>query len=187
MLGLPALESNSPKVFEKLAVCPRRIFSSLCSLDWSLAQEESQEKPGAAWKKADSSVYLGQWGGRRDKPATLPHLHSQDYTLCKLRGNLHFPAPTPKSVCLFGMYISHPGFWKAILNIQWPRKANQCIFLCSMSAEDPLPIPKPGPLQPPKGTMSVCRETSGWDGQDKFGYKDITGWVPWGRTLRAGN
>lgn len=49
-----------------------------------------------------------------------------------------------------------------------------------MSAEDPLPITKPGPLQPPKGTMSVCRETSS-DGmvRDKFGYKDITGWVPW--------
>lgn len=48
-----------------------------------------------------------------------------------------------------------------------------------MSAEDPLTYPKAWPLQPPEGTMSVCRETSS-DGMVRDNaYKDITGWVPW--------
>ena len=53
-LGCPTLESNSLKVFERLAVCSRRIFSSLCPLWTDLEHKRRRVKkspsaPGAAW------------------------------------------------------------------------------------------------------------------------------------------
>lgn len=78
---------------------------------------ESRKKSFSSWSSVEKSRFKCVFRTvRRETRTSLqycPTFYSQDYTLCKLRGgNLHFPAPTPKSVCLLGCTYLILGFGK---------------------------------------------------------------------------
>ena len=91
------------------SVCSRRIFSSLCPLwtDLEHKKRRVKKKSFSSWSSVELSRFRCLFRAvRRETMSRLQHcpppFYPQDRTLCKLGGDLHFPAPTLKSVCFLG-------------------------------------------------------------------------------------